>query len=142
MEENISILPPTFKLYKDRAVFLAAFLGGPLGAGYLIAENFKALDEPEKAKTTWIIAIAVILVLFGGLIVIPTPEKMPQYIIPIAYSYAAYAIVQKYQGIDLKAHVLRGGTFYPMWRAALVALIGLMIMFAFIVVLGIIKEAI
>ena len=50
MEETLAIKIPTQKIYKNRAIEIATFLGGPLVAGYLIAENFKAFNEPDKSK--------------------------------------------------------------------------------------------
>lgn len=51
MEENVLQPIPTFKLYKDKAIYLGTFIGGPLVAGYLIAENFKQLGQLGKVKT-------------------------------------------------------------------------------------------
>jgi len=42
MEQKINIQTPTEKIYKDRAIGVGTFLGGPLAAGYLIAENLKS----------------------------------------------------------------------------------------------------
>ncbi|WHT40394.1 hypothetical protein QNH98_07395 [Myroides sp. mNGS23_01] len=36
------------KLYTPNAIRLATFLGGPLIAGYLIRENYLALQEEKK----------------------------------------------------------------------------------------------
>lgn len=41
----------TVKIYKDRAIWAGTFLGGPLVAGYLIAENFKVFNEKKRATT-------------------------------------------------------------------------------------------
>lgn len=41
---------PTGKIYKDKTIYIATFLGRPLVAGYLIANNFKVFNEPTKVK--------------------------------------------------------------------------------------------
>jgi hypothetical protein len=56
----------TKKIYTDRLIWAGTFLGGPLVAGYLIAENFKVFNEPNKVKLTWIYAIIATIVIFGG----------------------------------------------------------------------------
>ena len=48
---------PERKIYKDPALLLGAFFGGPLAAGYMIAGNFKAFGRPDKAKKTWLFTI-------------------------------------------------------------------------------------
>jgi hypothetical protein len=64
MPEDWLTAPPEFKLYKENAIVGATFLGGPLVAGYLAAENFKQLEQPAKARTAWIIAILFFWSLF------------------------------------------------------------------------------
>jgi len=38
------------KIYKAKEIYVGTFLGGPLVAGYTIAENFKIFGEIDKAK--------------------------------------------------------------------------------------------
>ncbi|HEX5552072.1 MAG TPA: hypothetical protein VFX43_02405 [Chitinophagaceae bacterium] len=40
----------TGKIYINKAIYVATYLGGPLVAGYLISSNFKVFNEPGKAK--------------------------------------------------------------------------------------------
>lgn len=142
MEENVLLLSPEFKLYKDRAVYLGTFIGGPLVAGYLIAENYKQLGQQEKAKKTWIIAIIATIIIFGGVFLIPGIEKIPNYLIPLIYTGIASYLVQHFQGKQIKSHVEQGGQLYSIWRAVLAGVIGLAIIIAiiFIVILLMGKE--
>jgi hypothetical protein len=41
------------KLYKDKAIWIGTFIGGPLVAGYLIAENYKKLGQDKNASKSW-----------------------------------------------------------------------------------------
>jgi len=137
MEENLLSITPDFKLYKDRAIYIGTFLGGPLVAGYLAAENFKQLGQQDKAKSAWTIAIIATIVIFGGIFLIPNIEKMPRFVIPLIYTGIAQYLVQKYQGAAVKEHIEKGGQTYSIWRAVLIGLIGLVILLAilFVVIL-------
>ena len=132
MEENLLSVPPNFKLYKDRAIYVGTFLGGPLVAGYLAAENFKQLDQPEKVKKAWTIAIIATVVIFGGIFLIPNMDKIPNYIIPLIYTGITQYLVQKYQGAAIKSHIEKGGQVYSVWRAVWIGLVGLAILLTII----------
>jgi hypothetical protein len=71
MEETIEIKIPTKKIYKENSIYAGTFLGGPLVSGYLIAENFKAFNEPKKAKMTCLFALIASIIIFGGIFLIP-----------------------------------------------------------------------
>lgn len=86
MDQTINIQKPTKKIYKDRAISVGTFLGGPLVAGYFIAENFKVFGEYEKAKKTWIYTIIATVIIFGGIFLIPDDVKVPNQIIPLVYT--------------------------------------------------------
>ena len=130
MTEDILTLPPDFKLYKDRAIFVGTFMGGPLVAGYLAAENFKRLGEKTGARTAWVIAIIATIIIFGAIFLIPDINKVPRLIIPLAYTAFAQMLVGKYQGAAIKKHIADGGQTYSVWRAVWVGLIGLAILAA------------
>ena len=119
------------KLYSIKAIAGATFLGGPLAAGYMISENFKALHAPEKARTALILGIIFTLVLFGGLFMIPEHiiDRVPKQLIPIAYTAIILGIVEWKQGDDLKRHKENDAPFYSGWRAAGIGLISLVILF-------------
>jgi hypothetical protein len=125
MQENLLSATPRFKLYKMRAMYIGGFIGGPLVVGYLAAQNFKQLGQPENAKRAWIIAIITSIVVFGGLSLVPDPEIIPIAIILIIYLGIGDTLVQKYQGDDIKSHIKNGGKMYSSWRAVWIGIIGL-----------------
>jgi hypothetical protein len=127
MDQILDIQTPPQKIYKDRAIWVGTFLGGPLAAGYFIAENFSALDERDKATKTWIYAIIATVVIFGGLLVIPETVRIPNQIIPIMYTALAYYVVQRLQGEKINKHISAGGEFHSWWRTLAVALVALAI---------------
>jgi hypothetical protein len=114
---------PQNKIYRPFAIQLATFLGGPLAAGYLIAENFKLLGEPEKIKLTWIHTVLATAVIYTAIFVIPELKNIPPFIFPILYSGVASFLVQRYQGNKIREHFVNGGQFYPTWRALLVSVV-------------------
>ena len=118
---------PIGKIYKDRAIYVGTFLGGPLVAGYLIAENFKVFNQVHRVMKTWIYSIITTIVIFGGIFLIPESVKIPNQIIPIIYTVIAYYLVQLYQGPKITAHINAGGRIYSWWRTIGVGLIGLAI---------------
>lgn len=127
MEETIDNAIPAKKIYKDKAFWLGTFLGGPLVAGYLFSENFKALGQPQKVKPTWIIAIISTIVIFGGIFMIPDNINIPNQIIPIAYTAIAFGLFKKYQEANTIEHLRRGGLVYSWGRVLAVGIIGLLI---------------
>jgi hypothetical protein len=127
MEETINIQKPTEKIYKDRAIWVGTFLGGPLVAGYFIAENFKVFGEYEKAKKTWIYTIIATIIIFGGIFSIPDNVKIPNQIIPLVYTGIASYLLKHFQGQNIENHINSGGELFSWWRTIGVGLIGLVI---------------
>lgn len=87
MEQNEEIIlepqVPVGKIYSEKAVWTGVFLGGPVVAGYFIAENYKRFGQNNKAKRAWLISIVATISIFGTLFFIPNVEKLPKYIIPL-----------------------------------------------------------
>jgi hypothetical protein len=127
MNETIDETIPKGKIYKDKAFWVGTFLGGPLVAGYLFSENFKALGQPEKVKLTWIITIIATVVIFGGIFLIPDNINIPNQIIPIAYTAIAFGLFKKYQEEKTLQHINQGGLIYNWGRVIGIGIIGLLI---------------
>jgi hypothetical protein len=134
MEENLLVAPPAFKLYRDKSIYVGTFLGGPLAAAYLITENFKALGQSDKIRNTWIIAILATIAIFSAALLIPGVQKLPPWVIPLIYTAIAQLIVQRFQGVALKRHEEKGGSFFSVWRAVLAGIISVAITIAVAVV--------
>ncbi len=118
------------KLYSSKAISGATFLGGPLAAGYLIGENFKAIDKPTEGRYSLIIGIISTIILFGGIFMIPENiiDKIPQQLIPIIYTGIIWGIVEWKQGDILKSHKEHNNSFFSGWRAAGIGFISLLIL--------------
>jgi hypothetical protein len=142
MEQTLIMDTPTNKIYKDRAIWAGTFLGGPLVTGYLIAENFKAFNEPAKAKKTWIISILATIVIFGTAFLIADSINVPNQIIPLIYTAIAYYIVQKFQESNITAHINAGGQFFSWWRTIGISILGVIITLAIIFGFALVFESI
>lgn len=134
MEEPFEFPQHQHKLYKSRSIYIATFLGGPLVAGYMISENFKALGQSEKIRNTWLITIGVTIVIFSLMFFGSFMEKVPKYIIPILYAGATELLVSKYQGKAINEHIEKGGPIYSGWKVFLISIIGLLIFVAILLV--------
>jgi hypothetical protein len=127
MEEAFEIQKRNEKVYKRRAIRLGTFLGGPLAAGYFIAENFKVFGEHDRAKKTWIYTILATVIIFGGVFLIPEEVTPPGPIIPLIYTGIASYLVQHFQGQNIEEHISTGGEFFSWWRTIGIGLIGLVV---------------
>ncbi|MBD1384405.1 hypothetical protein IDJ75_03875 [Mucilaginibacter rigui] len=129
--QRVTLIAP---IYNANHVRLGTFLGGPLIAGYFIAENYKVFGEYGKAKAAWIYAIAATIVIFGGIFLIPETAHIPNYVIPIAYCWIAYYLTQHFQGAQITAHAATGEGFFGWGRVVLISLIGLAVTIVFLAI--------
>ncbi|MFT5891871.1 MAG: hypothetical protein ACI9Y7_001978 [Dokdonia sp.] len=104
------------KVFKDKAIGAGAFLGGPLAAGYFLAENFKAINQPEKVKKTWIITILATIAIFSIAFIIPANSRFPNQLIPAVYTFIAYLLFKNYQEKQVLEKIESGGTYHSWWR--------------------------
>jgi hypothetical protein len=133
MENNHPQLQPSYKLYQDRAVYAATFIGGPLAAGYIAAENYKRLGKKWESTMAWIISIFATMILVSWSLLIPGLDKLPGTVLPVAYTIFAAFLVRKYQGSRIQEHIQNGGSVFTLGRAALVGLAALAVTFLSIV---------
>jgi hypothetical protein len=127
MEQFLDPQKPTLKIYNEKSIVAGTFLGGPLVAGYFIAQNFKAFNEPEKANRTWVYAVLTTIIIFGCIFLIPDNVNIPNRLIPLIYTVITYFLVQRFQEQKIKTHLNSGGTFHRPRRMICVSLIGCII---------------
>ncbi len=118
---------PAHRIYKTNMIWVGSYLGGPLAAGYILAANFKAFGEQERARKTWIYTIVATIAILAGVFVIPEKvlETIPNLAIPILYTVAAYFLMQHYQDHNIGTHLVSGGGVFSWWRVVAIGLIGL-----------------
>jgi hypothetical protein len=127
MTEHFDIEIPKEKIYSDRAVWFGSFVGGPLVAGYFIAENFKVFGDTQKANKTWFITIIGTIIIFGGFFLIPENVKIPPVVIPLSYTSLAYYFTLHFQRNAINNHVQTGGVLFSWWRVVGISLLGLVL---------------
>jgi len=120
---------PARKIYTYKALWVGTIIGGPLVAGYFIAENFKTFNKPRKAKITWAWTIAATILIFGVSFFVPADLKSPKFLIPPIYTGVAYGLMRHFQKWSIAVHIVSGGESYSWWRVIAVCLIGLAISF-------------
>jgi hypothetical protein len=131
MEDHILPIIPESKLYKKRTILICTLLTGPLVAGFMIAENFKALGEKSSQVRTLIISIIITTGLVISIIGLPQLEKVPNFILPICSTIIASACVQFFQVEKMRLYISNGGTFYGPERAIIASILSLIITIAF-----------
>jgi hypothetical protein len=127
---------PYGKLYKDKSLVVAALFGGPLAAGYLLSENFKAFGETSKSGKTRIYTVLITVLFFIVLFNFPRRIAAPIQIleiIPFISVVASYVILANFQGRQIDKHIIARGKFHSVWRALLIGIICLLITLASII---------
>lgn len=135
MSADIRSPIPTGTVYEDKALWPGTFIGGPLVAGYIIAENFEAFDEHGNAVATWIITILSTLFIF---VISYSATMVAQKAIFGVYSAVAYMLLRYHQGKRIDAHIRAGGATHSWPKVFGVSVIGALISFipAFLMVAG------
>jgi hypothetical protein len=120
----------TSRLYTPLQVRLGSFLGGPIAAAYFLRENFRVLAKMPEARPTVVWGAAFVA---GLMVLLPfLPERFPNYLIPLLYSYAAGSVAEKWQ-LQKQAIVTSG--IYGVQSNWRVLGLALLFMIAFIVIL-------
>ncbi|TDN97665.1 hypothetical protein [Sunxiuqinia elliptica] len=125
------------KIFTNKAISIATFLGGPIAAGFLISKNYKVFGNEDAARNSVFIGIISTFFLFVGIFMIPEHiiDKIPQPVIPGIYTAIIAGLVEKLQGQKIKDFLLEDGQKASNWHAAGYGLIGLLIMIVFLVVM-------
>jgi hypothetical protein len=141
MEQDIIDPHPDYFIYKKSHIQLATFFGGPLAIIYILAENFRQLGYPEKVRKTWIIGLISCVLFFGLILLLQTSYKTPSLLPSLICILIGSAVMQSWQGDDIKLHIEQGGPVYPVWRALLIGVISLVLSVVFLIVLIIILQS-
>ncbi|MFT3870399.1 MAG: hypothetical protein QM715_18275 [Nibricoccus sp.] len=82
-------------LYTPFQVGLASFIGGPFAAVYTLYCNFKRLGKVRETQFTLYLGGAFLIAILA---VLPfLPDKFPNMVIPVAYTFAAVSIASSKQ---------------------------------------------
>ena len=113
------------KIYTEGRISLIAFLGGTLGVGYAMAQNFKALNQPHKVRITWYITIAATVLLLGGAVILPEyyNNHIPHQFIPLIIAAVALGLMRTFQKQKIEAHLANEGKKYGWWHSAVIGIV-------------------
>ncbi len=127
--------PTTKKLYSQKGISIATFFGGPLAAGYLIRQNFKALGKEREGLFSIILGILFTAAVFVPLFMLPEEiiDKIPNQLIPGIYTLIIYGIVEIIQGKDLKIHKDEKRKFESNWKATGIGFLWMLVLGAVLV---------
>ncbi|WP_264530761.1 hypothetical protein [Flavobacterium sp. N502540] len=130
IEKSVFEEVPTEKIYTDNAIRVGTFLGGPLVAGYFLAENFKVFGDFGKAKRTWIITILATIFIFALIFLIPEhiSAKIPNIVFPLIYMAIATYFTKEYQEKQISKHLENGGEHFAWPRIILISVIGISVL--------------
>jgi hypothetical protein len=129
---------PKKTIYTQNSIWGGSLLGGPMVAGYIIARNFKAFGESNKAWATWIITLGVTALIFAFALLSDTTWKG----LPIVYTTIAYGLIGHYQGAKIAAHIKAGGATHGYLNIIGVSIVGLVITLIPLIVIGVAVEGI
>ncbi|KQB39585.1 hypothetical protein [Flavobacterium aquidurense] len=142
IEKSVFEEIPTEKIYTEKAITVGTFLGGPLVAGYFMAENFKVFGDFNKARKTWIITILATIFIFGLIFLIPENINIPNMIFPIIYMGIAAYFTKQYQEKQINKHIENGGEHYNWWRTILISFIGISVLLGAIFSISFLTETV
>jgi hypothetical protein len=85
--------PPPATLFTPNQIAGATFLGGPIAGAVLAYKNFRALNQPDKARNVLLagIGITVVVMVIAALL----PTNMPNSVLPIVYTFSARSYAQQ-----------------------------------------------
>src|SRR5436190_23302904 len=79
MEQNRLEPPhPRREIYPLFAIYIATLVGGPLAAGYLVAEDYKVLNDTAKVRATWLITFIAFVIMV--VLALYLPENAPNFV--------------------------------------------------------------
>ena len=118
------------KLYADRSVFTATFLGGPLGGAAIIALNYRALGDDQSFRRSVIIGFIASVAILGACSQLPDSASRSGAGIPIIIAASAQMLAKRLQGDAIAKHTALGGELASGWLAAGVGLLSLLLTLA------------
>jgi hypothetical protein len=125
-QEVINDIPP-YKVFNPASIWIGTFMGGPLIAGYIIANNFKAFKDTQKVISTWIITVIFLIFFLIVIFSFPWHPLNFYFFFPIFYTSVAWTLMLFFQKENIDKHIGKGGKIHSYWRSAGIGIIGLFI---------------
>lgn len=123
---ELEISRPVYRLFSPGTVGVTAFLGGPLGAFFLLAINFWRLG---KRRASWLTLGISLLTLVGLVLLLPILPSCSGLTIGVLLFFLLWGAARTLQGRAFEEHRRRGGRSASGWSAFGFALLGLVLYF-------------
>lgn len=127
MEEHKTI-PDNFKpagIFTEEAVWFGTLIGGPLAAGYIIAENFRVLKMPDKQRKTWWIILPETVLL----LILSVRLNGDVGFVHFINTVLTFLVFHIFQGREVEDYLKSGGPALKKWTIMLVAVEGMIASF-------------
>lgn len=118
-------------LFSPRQIAVAAFLGTPLAAGWLIARNLSVLGDQRASRHARVFALLGTVVLLAVAFVLPA--RIPAPVLPMAYTMGIREFAKRRFGAAVESHVAAGGELQSNWRVFGIGLAGFVVVVVFCV---------
>ena len=117
---------PSVPLYSTAQITVATFFASAFAGAWLGAANFRAIGQPLLANRTlrWGLGLAIVTMGLGFLL----PDKLPNYILPLAVTFAVRGVAIRHFDVVLAAHKKAGGELRSWWRVVGISLLVLAIL--------------
>lgn len=129
------------KLCTIGGIELAAILGGPLGAFYLISKNFDALENNAQVKKNLFYGFIFTILIIGSVFLFSDNilNKIPPFMFPIIYVSIIGVYARRIQGNDIKEGLLAGIKKYSILKIIGISILSLVFSAAFFFILILFK---
>ena len=115
-------------LFTVHQITVATFFGSGIAGAWLAASNFNAVNQPTKARRWIWIGIAATVVMLA--ISFALPDRVPGFILPLAFAFGARAVATTEFGWILRDHEKASGDLRSWWKVVGICLVVCAIIFA------------
>lgn len=117
---------PSGAAYSIKQITVAAFLGGPLAAFWLLALNYRLFQQSRNALFSIIAGILGTIAVLAIAVVLP--PWLPNIVLPVAYTLGLRGLADILQGASLDEHVRNGGRVGSWWVVIGISVLGIAVL--------------
>jgi hypothetical protein len=107
-------------LYTTTQMAVGAFLGTAMAGAWFAAANFRAVDQPGRARSCLWLGLAATLVTFA--IAFALPDGFPNSVLPLAVAIGVRGLAEPRFAAILREHQQSGGDLRSWWRVVGISL--------------------
>lgn len=114
--------------YSIKQITVAAFLGGPLAAFWLLALNYRLFQQSRNALFSIIAGILGTIAVLAIAVVLP--PWLPNIVLPVAYTLGLRGLADILQGALLDEHARNSGRVGSWWVVVGISVLGIAVLVA------------